>query len=189
MKRAFTLVEFVVVVAIILILAAILFPAFSRTRCYAYPDRCQLNQKQVGLAFLQYAQDFESRFPPVASRSSGWADLLQPYAKSWTIFNCPSTPMNLLPSTDYFFNGRLAGRRTIWVVSPGTTILVGDGDDARPTSTELRRFPVVAFEDKKSPAWRHHEGGNYLFADGHVGRIKPEHLGAKVKWNPREASP
>lgn len=190
MKRAVTLVEGLVVVAIIGILAAVLFPVFARTHCYGSSNPCQLNQKQIGLAFLQYAQDYDERLPPVASRSAGWADLLQPYAKSWFIFNCYSTPLNPLPATDYFFNGRLAGFAVDRVVLPKKTLLLGEGDDDRPTSTELRRLPVVALEDKTSPAWRHREtGANYLFADGHVQFITPKKFEAQVKWNPRHLSP
>lgn len=190
MRRAFTLLELAVVVAIILILAAILFPVFARTRCYGPTNPCQSNQKLIGLAFRQYAQDYNERLPPVSSRSSGWADLLQPYAKSWAVFNCFSTPLNLLPATDYFFNGRLAGFPVNRVVLPEKTLLLGEGDDDRPTSTELRRFPVVALEDKTSPAWRHREtGAYYLFADGHVQFIRSEKFEAQVKWNPRHLSP
>ena len=189
MKRAFTFIEALVVVAIIGILAAIIFPVFKRASWSARTESCQSNQKQIALALRQYAHDFDDRLPPVASRSLGWADLLQPYAKNWAIFNCPSTPANTSPSTDYFFNGRLAGFDATRIKSPDTTILLGEGDDARPTSTELRRFPIAALEDKRSPAWRHQERGNYTFADGHVRRIKAEDLGARAKWNPREVSP
>ena len=60
--RGFTLIELLVVIAIIAILAAILFPVFARARENARKSTCQSNLKQIGTAFLQYAQDYE-RYP------------------------------------------------------------------------------------------------------------------------------
>jgi prepilin-type processing-associated H-X9-DG protein/prepilin-type N-terminal cleavage/methylation domain-containing protein len=62
---AFTLIELLVVIAIIAILAAILFPVFAQAREKARQSSCQSNMKQMGLAFMQYAQDYDERFPPV----------------------------------------------------------------------------------------------------------------------------
>ncbi|BCM91538.1 hypothetical protein IAD21_03413 [Abditibacteriota bacterium] len=187
MRRAFTLVEALVVVAIIVILAAILFPVFARCRCYA--RSCLGNQRQIGLAFSQYTQDFDGQLPLVASRSFGWADLLQPYAKSWATWDCPRTPASPPGTTDYFFNGRLTHFPLRRVVLPKKTLLLGEGDDARPSKAELRCLPSIALEDKKSPAWRHDGIAAYLFCDGHAEYINPEDFGAKVKWNPRHLSP
>jgi prepilin-type N-terminal cleavage/methylation domain-containing protein/prepilin-type processing-associated H-X9-DG protein len=62
-KRGFTLIELLVVIAIIAILAAILFPVFSRAREQARRATCQSNLKQVGLVFIQYAQDYDEIYP------------------------------------------------------------------------------------------------------------------------------
>ena len=57
--RAFTLIELLVVVAIIAILAAILFPVFQTVRENARKASCQSNMRQIGLAMLSYAQDYD----------------------------------------------------------------------------------------------------------------------------------
>lgn len=59
----FTLIELLIVIAIITILASILFPVFARARENARRSSCQSNLKQIGLAFQQYNQDNDGRFP------------------------------------------------------------------------------------------------------------------------------
>ncbi len=63
-QRGFTLIELLVVIAIIAILAAILFPVFAKAREKARQIACLSNMKQIGLATLQYVQDYDEAFYP-----------------------------------------------------------------------------------------------------------------------------
>ncbi len=92
-KRAFTLIELLVVIAIIAILAAILFPVFGQAREKARQTSCLSNEKQVGLAILQYLQDHDDTYMSAdhdATEPYTWFEPLQPYLKSRDVFRCPS---------------------------------------------------------------------------------------------------
>lgn len=57
-QRVFTLIELLIVIAIIAILAAILFPALSRAKFVAERVSCANNMKQYGVALRMYTDDF-----------------------------------------------------------------------------------------------------------------------------------
>lgn len=100
-KKAFTLIELLVVIAIICLLSAILFPVFVTVRRKARESSCASNLKQLGLAVLQYTQDYDEHWP-MAYVSSQWSSgdtkvypertlvvTLEPYVKNHQIWNCP----------------------------------------------------------------------------------------------------
>jgi prepilin-type N-terminal cleavage/methylation domain-containing protein len=95
-RTGFTLIELLVVIAIIAILASILFPVFARARENARRTSCLSNSKQLGLALMQYAQDYDERLPLVTNVNTNnsnvwkWMDGLFVYTKSTTVFTCPS---------------------------------------------------------------------------------------------------
>jgi len=99
-QHGFTLIELLVVIAIIAILAAILFPVFAKAREKARQASCLSNEKQIGLAFAQYTQDYDEKYSArdmangTTSYSFRWA--LQPYIKNTQIWNCPSNPNDVV---------------------------------------------------------------------------------------------
>ena len=62
-QRAFTLVELLVVIGIIALLISVLLPALSAAREQANKVKCMSNMKQIGLAYLMYANDNKGSLP------------------------------------------------------------------------------------------------------------------------------
>ncbi len=99
-RQGFTLIELLVVIAIIAILAAILFPVFQKVRENARRAACESNLKQIGLAYLQYNQDYDEFTPTISKATqpggldgSGYTPdyfvVLQPFMKNVNVFLCP----------------------------------------------------------------------------------------------------
>ena len=142
MKRGFTLLEILVVLFVICILAAFLFPVGSRSRESARRISCQSNLKQIGLGFMQYIRDYDEKFPLAytdddgsgdynANFDRGWMENVQPYLKSTQIFQCPSEASDYFPplrATDYWYSAPVEQVRNLAVVKHSAqTVLCGDG--------------------------------------------------------------
>ena len=111
-RSAFTLIELLVVIAIIAILAAILFPVFARARENARRSSCTSNLKQIGIGILQYVQDYDETYPQVAHGGPpyfGWVQIINPYIKSYQVFQCPSESTSGVTPTDAYNPGGSAG--------------------------------------------------------------------------------
>jgi prepilin-type N-terminal cleavage/methylation domain-containing protein/prepilin-type processing-associated H-X9-DG protein len=120
--RGFTLIEILVVSAVVATLAAILLPAFARVRENARRASCQNNLRQIGLGLSQYLQDYDDTYPnvffgPGWPGEYRWMDALEPYLKSTQAFVCPSdTAHAYTPRTiqygSYVYNGAYWGGGT-----------------------------------------------------------------------------
>jgi prepilin-type N-terminal cleavage/methylation domain-containing protein/prepilin-type processing-associated H-X9-DG protein len=119
-RKGFTLIELLVVIAIIAILAAILMPVFAQAREKARSASCMSNLKQIGLAAMQYVQDYDERWfwPHTWWRhtaniapffgSSTWPQLLYPYIKHGMAGDHNLGGVTQCPSATY--QGNVPGR-------------------------------------------------------------------------------
>ena len=135
-RSAFTLVEILVVLAIIGILAAILFPAFSRAQESARQTNCASNLQQIGLAVRQYYQDTK-RYP------DSLLDLLPEGAEYDTSTTSDTAPQGATPSTATIVRGT-------GYLTGGTDILVCPNDELtdRPKSSygALTKSPIPPYD-------------------------------------------
>jgi hypothetical protein len=82
--------------AIVVILAAILFPVFAQAREKSRQTVCLSNLRQIGLAISLYTQDYDDALPIGGNRgptgSNRWYHWIAPYLRSSAISTCPSAP-------------------------------------------------------------------------------------------------
>jgi prepilin-type N-terminal cleavage/methylation domain-containing protein len=189
-RSGFTLIELLVVIAIIAILAAILFPVFAKAREKARQSSCLSNLKQLGLANLQYAQDYDEMLPGFTQVFiSGYSDgvsangvtaysKLMPYVKNTQIFTCPSRK-----PTSYTYSSTGVSQTSSygwnWYtympgVTPNYTTLAVTVDPARIClMTEFTNaYHTVYFLWLGPPnnhgTFSHNDGQNLVYTDGHA---------------------
>jgi prepilin-type N-terminal cleavage/methylation domain-containing protein/prepilin-type processing-associated H-X9-DG protein len=189
MRRGFTLIELLVVIAIIAILAAILFPVFAKAREKARQSSCLSNLKQVGLAALSYAQDYDELTVFFAYQSANprtdfkW--IIEPYIKNSQVWNCPSNSGRWDPTNVNKYDGS----NGIGIAYPDLANYgrgVGLGQVVSPSETVY--FADCQDQWLNTDAWgdhiveRHNDMANVLYFDGHVKTAKKTALRDERFW-------
>lgn len=169
-----TLVELLTVIAVIGILASLLFPVLARARGRATRTACASNMRQVGMAMLLYTQEWDGQFPGISHEVTddpyAWTHTLVRYLRSPEAVWCPGDPLfgdrsarkGSYRVNNLFSSGALYGE----VAHPSEVIYAGEaglkfGDHYHP------HHGVAAMRQELDPT-RHGKGSHYLYLDAHV---------------------
>ncbi len=189
-RRGFTLIELLVVIAIIAILASILFPVFSRARAKARQAACIANEKQLVLAMLMYAEDYDETFPaPDTGGGTGywgahgsvltnaiWCDLIYPYTRNHQIEVCPEHKLVLPGYAMNDLTDPSLGQSLGAFYDASSKIILFDFDGSAPSAGDpsvLTGTTIV----------RHNEGVVFGFVDGHVKWHRPISVQHVCHWD------
>lgn len=186
-RTAFTLIELLVVISIIAVLMSMLMTAVKLVRESASGAVCQSNERQIGIAFMTYAEDQDGRMP-----SGSWNDLLQPYldesgnatGQASRIATCTAAKGASYGYTGVYYDsiardgGTAATKHLqypfawVWympqvviytarICSPATKIVLSEREGV---------WTQNVLNDRGARRM-HRQGGNFLAADGHVQTI------------------
>ena len=182
-NQGFTLIELLTVIAIIAILASILFPTFARAREKARTTSCMSNQKQLGLAFQMYRDDYDgvnvltdsgAAVDSHSPASPYWYELIHPYTKSSQILICASdTTPSATPVSSYRIGAGFAGAEdSVYGDASSSTTILGecDGDTWKNTwsGTGVAGSGSQIAGNAQPRRRRHNDGSNFLYYDGHA---------------------
>ena len=204
-QSAFTLVEILIVIAIVGILAAMLLPVFNNARNSARSTACQSNLKQIGLALQLYLSDYSNIYPQVTSVPDNctFSESLVRYTKSNEVFTCPMAP------NEFYQPGCLPDKHEgdiTYHYDGGYIMNVSDMSSTVMSQTRIRNpTQMISLIDGEVPLgltapgpgtepitfdrliemgiqMRHREGANALFVDGHVKWLSPGALADRSAW-------
>lgn len=183
-RRGFTVVELLVVLAVIVILISLLLPAVNKAREQARRTWCMSNIRQLTAAYLGYCADNDQQLPG-NTRYGDWVLVgtgpdailggkLYPYLKSDRVYRCPQDDARL---RSYSINDYLNGE---WPALSSHAVRLSDVrnasatfvfiEEADPRGVNVGGFTMMPYPSNfwiDHPAVFHGKGTGLSFADGH----------------------
>ena len=197
-RRAFTLIELLAVIAIVLVLISLLMPAMSAVYERTRRMKCQNNAKVFGIASVVHTSDRDGTLPQAFTQPGGWVDdgatvaaitngTMWSYINDFRIYQCPSHPrqdiLRHYSLNDYIGGNSYNGNSYVWQLGPGHIV----------TRMSAVRNPAQTFElceemdhrnnymngsfvtrIPEAATWVdcigmwHEYGANFSFVDGHA---------------------
>ena len=195
--RAFTLLELILVIAIITILVSLLLPAVARARLKDDRIRCVNNLKQAGVAFHLFANEHGGELPMQVSTNHGGTREYIPWGNAFKHFQaisnelgtpkmvkCPNDPRVVAKSWATLKNTNVSYFVVADAKLKSQSLLSGDRNISR-SSVELTNILHTTYADVAWTTNLHNGKGNLLFGDGHVLQANNEQLRRALEQSPK----